>query len=114
MSEISQLALVFYRVVLDIEAGRHGKTTAGNVRTQHMKSSMFAGVVASLWTATVFGGGQVNVTQFHNHDSRDGLYVDPAFTQSAAASLTRDLNFDGTIVGNVYAQPLYIEGGPGG
>jgi hypothetical protein len=57
---------------------------------------------------------QVNVTQFHNHDSRDGLYVDSAFTLGAAANLTRDLNFDGTIVGNVYAQPLYIEDGPGG
>jgi outer membrane protein assembly factor BamB len=54
------------------------------------------------------------VTQHHNHDSRDGLYVDPAFTQSAAANLTRDLAFDGTIVGNVYAQPLYVENGPGG
>src|SRR5262247_4787591 len=58
--------------------------------------------------------GKVNVTQFHNHDSRDGLYVDPAFTLDAAASLARDLNFDGTIVGNVYAQPLYVEDGPGG
>jgi hypothetical protein len=57
---------------------------------------------------------QVNVTQFHNHDSRDGLYVDAAFTLDAAANLTRDLNFDGTIEGNVYAQPLYIEDGPGG
>ncbi len=55
----------------------------------------------------------VNVTQHHNHDSRDGLYIDPAFTQAAAANLTRDPNFNGTIVGNVYAQPLYIEGGPG-
>ncbi len=54
------------------------------------------------------------MTQFHNHDSRDGLYADAAFTQSAAANLGRDLNFDGTIVGNVYAQPLYIEDGPGG
>src|SRR5213079_3699260 len=27
---------------------------------------------------------------------------------------TRDLNFNGTISGNVYAQPLYIEGGPKG
>src|SRR5207249_5265012 len=53
-------------------------------------------------------------TQFHNHASRDGLYVDSAFTLSAAANLTRDLNFDGTIVGNVYAQPLYIDTGPGG
>src|SRR5215475_3778722 len=57
---------------------------------------------------------QVNVTQYHNQASRDGLYIDSAFTQSAAANLTRDLNFDGTIVGKVYAQPLYIEGGPSG
>jgi len=59
-------------------------------------------------------GGKVNVTQFHNHDSRDGLHIDPAFTLDAAANLARDLDFDGTIVGNVHAQPLYIEGGPDG
>ena len=63
---------------------------------------------------SVAGAAQVNVTQFHNHESRDGLYIDSAFTQSAAANLTRDLNFDGTIVGDVYAQPLYIDDGPGG
>ena len=57
---------------------------------------------------------QVNVTQEHNNPSRDGVYVDAAFTPSAAANLTRDLNFNGTISGNVYAQPLYIEGGPNG
>lgn len=56
----------------------------------------------------------VNVTEHHNHDTRDGLYVDPAFTPAAAAALKRDLNFNGTIAGHVYAQPLYIEGGPGG
>jgi len=56
----------------------------------------------------------VNVSEHHNHDSRDGLYVDPAFTLAAAASLKRDLAFNGSISGNVYAQPLYIEGGPGG
>ena len=71
-------------------------------------------VAAGLWSAILPTNAQVNVTQFHNHSSRDGLYIDSAFTQSAAANLTRDLNFDGTIVGNVYAQPLYIEGGPGG
>jgi len=56
--------------------------------------------------------GEVNVTQHHNDYMRDGLYLDPAFTLSAASNLTRDLNFNGTIHGNVYAQPLYIEGGP--
>ena len=57
-------------------------------------------------------GASVNVTQHHNNPSRDGLFIDPAFTPSAAANLARDVNFDGTIVGNVYAQPLYVEGGP--
>src|SRR5438477_4449 len=56
----------------------------------------------------------VNVTQHHNNPSRDGLFIDPAFTTTAAANLARDLNFNGTIVGDVYAQPLYIENGPGG
>src|SRR5205814_7143526 len=41
-------------------------------------------------------------------------YIDSAFTPSAAANLTRDLNFNGTIQGQVYAQPLYIDSGPGG
>jgi len=57
-------------------------------------------------------GASVNVTQHHNNPSRDGLFIDPAFTLPAAANLARDVNFDGTIVGNVYAQPLYVEGGP--
>src|SRR5256714_9136856 len=78
-----------------------------------MKILFFFVVVVWLSSAVVPADAQVNVTQFHNHDSRDGLYIDPAFTQSAAANLTRDLNFDGTIVGNVYAQPLYIENGLG-
>ena len=71
-------------------------------------------VAAGLWSAILPTNAQVNVTQFHNHSSRDGLYIDSAFTPSAAANLARDLTFDGTISGNVYAQPLYIEGGPGG
>src|SRR6266545_7309864 len=71
-------------------------------------------VAVGLWTAILPTKAQVNVTQFHNHSSRDGLYIDSAFTLSAAANLTRDLNFAGTIVGNVYAQPLYLDDGPGG
>jgi outer membrane protein assembly factor BamB len=76
--------------------------------------SLVAGSCLAVFSTTPPASAQVNVTQFHNHDSRDGLYVDSAFTQSAAANLTRDLNFDGTIVGNVYAQPLYLDSGPGG
>ena len=67
-----------------------------------------------LWTALLPARAQVNVTQEHNNLSRDGLYIDSAFTPSNAANLTRDMTFDGTISGHVYAQPLYIEGGPNG
>ena len=34
---------------------------------------------------------QVNVTQKNNNLSRDGLYIDPAFTPGNAANLVRDL-----------------------
>src|SRR6476660_3165319 len=75
---------------------------------------IFSILAVSLWIAVLSANAQVNVTQEHNNVSRDGLFIDAAFTPSAAANLTRDLNFDGTIAGNVYAQPLYIEGGPNG
>src|SRR5467141_1470486 len=74
--------------------------------------------VVAVFCIAVLGGAeahaQVNVTQEHNNPSRDGVYIDAGFTPSAAANLTRDLSFNGTISGNVYAQPLYIEGGPNG
>ena len=80
--------------------------------------SIFSFVVAGLWVAVLSAvlpaNASVNVTQHHNHDSRAGLYIDPAFTPTNAANLARDTNFTGTITGNVYAQPLYIEDGPGG
>src|SRR6267378_5990084 len=74
----------------------------------------FSLLVASLWGAVLPANAQVNVTQKNNHLSRDGLYIDPAFTPGNAANLVRDLNFNGSIVGNVHAQPLYIEGGANG
>jgi PQQ enzyme repeat len=77
-------------------------------------SSIFCLAVAAFFTGIVLAAAQVNVTEFHNHPSRDGLYIDAAFTRTAAANLRRDLNFDGTINGNVYAQPLYVEDGPAG
>src|SRR3984893_409918 len=103
-------------IALDKQAGHCGRREGGNIEYGRMKPllSIVSLVAAGLWSAVVPTTAQVNVVEFHNHASRDGLYIDSAFTQSAAANLTRDLNFDGTIVGNVYTQPLYIEGGPSG
>src|SRR5882757_6757215 len=76
-----------------------------------MKLSLLVSVCC---TAALTAKAQVNITQKNNNPSRDGLYIDSAFTPGNAANLIRDLNFNGTIVGNVHAQPLYIEGGPNG
>src|SRR6476660_776900 len=71
-------------------------------------------LIAVCCTAVLTANAQLNVTQKNNNPSRDGVYIDSAFTPLAAANLTRDLGFNGTISGNVHAQPLYIEGGPNG
>src|SRR4029077_86900 len=103
-----------FAAMLDKNAPYCAKRNAGSSIAGRMKSSIrtFSLLVASLWVLPA--NAQVNVTQEHNHLSRDGLYIDSAFTPANAANLTRDLNFDGTISGHVYAQPLYIEGGPNG
>ena len=77
-------------------------------------TSTLALILAGLCSAVSSADAQVNVIQEQNNLSRDGLYIDSAFTLSAAANVARDLNFNGTISGNVYAQPLYVENGPGG
>jgi hypothetical protein len=41
------------------------------------------------------GAGKFNAAS--HHDSRVGFYIDPAFTQSAAGNLMRDLGFNGTL-----------------
>ena len=74
-----------------------------------MKPIIFSSllIVVLLWTALLPANAQVNVTQKNNHLSRDGLYIDAAFTPGNAANLTRDLNFNGTISGTVRAAALH-------
>jgi len=60
------------------------------------------------------GGPGASVLCFHNHINRDGLFVDPLITAAAAPGFALDPTFDGTIVGNVYGAPLYVENGPDG
>src|ERR1700759_1855186 len=48
-----------------------------------------------------------NVVTYHNSNQRDGAYTIPTLTSAAAANMKPDTKFDGTISGNVYAQPLF-------
>jgi len=59
-------------------------------------------------------GVSQDVLQHHRNSTRDGLYIDPLFTQDAAANTHRDLTFDASLPGSTYGQPLYIGEGPGG
>lgn len=49
-----------------------------------------------------------------NHISRDALYVQPTFKQSALSTLALDKAFDGAVDGDVWAQVLFFEKGPNG
>jgi hypothetical protein len=60
------------------------------------------------------GGSTTGVLEHHNRATRDGLYVDAAFTRSAAAGLHRDQGFNATFKGDAYAQPLFVDNGPQG
>jgi outer membrane protein assembly factor BamB len=53
----------------------------------------------------------------HRNPSHDGVYVQPTFTKAALAHLDVDGTFKATLpnlVDRVYAQPLFVDGGPGG
>ena len=50
--------------------------------------------------------------QYHKNASRDGVYVDSAFTRAASAGLKKA--WSASISGPTYAQPLFVEGGSGG
>jgi hypothetical protein len=55
-----------------------------------------------------------SVLQYHKSGTRDGVYVDAAITQAAAAKMHLDPGFSAAVDGEVYAQPLFVDGGPGG
>jgi hypothetical protein len=59
-------------------------------------------------------GVRAAVLQHHNDAARSGVYVDASLTRAAVANLRQDLSFVPSLIGSVYAQPLYWDGGDGG
>jgi hypothetical protein len=58
--------------------------------------------------------GDDSVLMLHKNVSHDGLYIQPSLNKTVAAAMHKDATFSATIAGNVYAQPLYVQNGPGG
>jgi hypothetical protein len=84
--------------------------------TTHSDGGPTGDALAGKDASTSDGSAQVDpsVYQHHRNGSRDGLYIDPVFTKTAAATTHVLTGFMGTVSSNVYAQPLYVENGPGG
>jgi hypothetical protein len=89
-----------------------GSASSGSTGTGGASSSS-TGSSSSSSGGTDGGAYDPSVYQHHKNGNRDGLYIDAAFTQAAAAG-TKAAGFMGTLTTQVYAQPLYVVDGPGG
>lgn len=54
-----------------------------------------------------------SVVERNNSPNRNGVFVQPTLTRARAATMVRDQTFDGTVSGNVFASPLFVDGAPG-
>jgi hypothetical protein len=101
-----------------------GKTTSASASTAAGTTGSGGATTASAGSggttsaSSGTGGGAPegeSVLQRNKHATRDGHYVQPLLTLTAAAKMAVDPSFNVTAVqGHVYAQPLYVENGPGG
>jgi hypothetical protein len=55
-----------------------------------------------------------SVLERNKNPSRDGHFVQPTLTLTAAATMALDAGFAATFTGSMWASPLYVENGPGG
>jgi len=96
--------------------GAAGSTTGSTTSTG---TTGAGGTIGSGTGGSTGGAGgtsnvSANVLQFHKNLSRDGLYIDAAFTKANAARIHMDTTFRAAIQGATFAQPLYFEGAAGG
>jgi outer membrane protein assembly factor BamB len=54
-----------------------------------------------------------SVVERNNSPNRNGVFVQPTLTRARAATMVLDRTFDGTVSGNVFASPLFVDGTPG-
>jgi hypothetical protein len=72
------------------------------------------GVDGALPTTEAGAAADPSVYQHHNHGTRDGVYTDLNLNPTNAGTIHTLPGFLGTVSMAVYAQPLYVEKGPGG
>jgi hypothetical protein len=106
------------------EGGATGRDASETPDANTSKTGM-GGATAGAGGATTGAGGATSgaggatvtvgdsVLMHHRNASRDGVYVQPALTKAAAAGLALDTSFNPKLSGQVYAQPLFVDGNGG-
>lgn len=82
-----------------------GSTPLGQAGSAGTASGGSAGAVAST---------NASVLERNGGPTREGHWVQPTLTKTAAANMTLEAEFNATFQGNMFASPLYVEQGPGG
>jgi hypothetical protein len=54
-----------------------------------------------------------SVIERNNQPNRNAVFVQPTLTKARAATMVLDRTFAGTVSGNVFASPLFVDGTPG-
>ncbi len=80
---------------------------SARVQTRNFRNASIACAAAALALVGAPSARASQVLTYHNSNTRHGVYVVPGLTPTTAASVTPDTAFNGTISGNVYAQPLF-------
>ncbi|HXJ18936.1 MAG TPA: hypothetical protein VMT03_01790 [Polyangia bacterium] len=81
---------------------------------------LLLGATIPLWSAACSSGpakgssSSQSVLERNKNPSRDGHFLQPTLTQTAAATMTTTPGFTADFTGTMFASPLYMENGPGG
>ncbi len=101
-------------------SGSSGASGSGGAASSGGASSGASSSGASSSGASSSSGGDggtagydFSVYQHHKNGTRNGVYIEPTFSSTAVATMHKT-TFMGTATTLVYAQPLYVENGPGG
>jgi hypothetical protein len=102
-----------------VACGGNGKTTTGGGDGGPTSDGGKSDAASGSDGATSDAGPHVgaSVLEHHLHPTRDGAYIDSNVTKTAAAGIHMDPAFKGTlpvgdagVAGNIYGQPLYVDG----
>jgi hypothetical protein len=88
--------------------------TGGSIGTGGTRATGGSTGTGGTATGGTSGGADQSVLERNNHPSRDGIFLQPTLTKTAAAKMAADTGFAATFTGAMWASPLYLQKGPNG